>query len=106
MPISPEASSRDAERSILCPGYTASPTEVAYTGTAARNGTDLAEGLHVIISTTACHFLQGDSSVTADANDHYLPAGVQRLVSVTGSANARISAIRASVSGTLQIHPL
>ena len=76
------------------------PTVVAYTDTAARNGSDLANGHYDIIAETLCYYLQGGSTVDATLDvSHRLPAETYRRITVTGSANARVSFVRDTASG-------
>lgn len=83
--------------------WDANSVSVAYTGTAARNSTDLVGGVYYVIATTDCFFIQGDSSITATTSANYLPAKMPVVVEVTGSANARISFIQLSANGTAYI---
>lgn len=77
---------------------------IAYTGTAAKNSSDLAAGLYYAIATTDCYFRQGSSGMSdAASTDNFLPAKTPVLIQVTGSANARVSAVRVSSSGSLYV---
>jgi len=96
----------DAEHSTVAPQYTVAPTTVAYTGTAARNGSDLAVGKYLVTCTTDAYYLQGDSTVTATTSSHYLPADTPRELYVDASGNARISFIQRASNGTAFISPM
>lgn len=84
--------------------WNANPTVVAYTGTAARNSTGLTPDVYYVNATTACHFLQGDNTVTATTSSNYLPAGAVVIVEVTNTTNnGFISFIQTSSSGSAYI---
>lgn len=80
------------------------PTNVAYTGTAAKNGSALAPGLYLLVASTACYFLQGDSDVAATTSSIPLAADVVfGPIHVSGNADQYVSAIQKSAGGTISI---
>jgi hypothetical protein len=77
--------------------------------TAATRSALLPKGLYSITCDQDCHILQGDVTVTADANDAPLWQKERGLVRVRRSNNdgdGYISVIRDSADGTLWIIPL
>ncbi len=94
----------DAEYSIIAHQYTAQPITVLLSGSTNRSA-ELPPGIYSLISTTACHFRQGGSTVNATTADHYLPANLVTLMAVDSNAAGYVAGIQASAGGTLFIHP-
>ena len=59
-----------------------------------------------IFSDVACYFQTGNSSVTASASDHYLPAERERVYAIGGdkqTQHTHIAVIQAAGAGTLYV---
>ena len=85
--------------------------EIAIGAATARNATAFPAGARVIevYADVACRFQSGDSSITATATDHFLPAQQTRVYSLGGDKQAQhthIAVIQESASGTLYISEL
>ena len=81
--------------------WTSNPVIVAYTGTAARSAQLTAGQLYYVTATTACHWLQGDSTVTATTSSNYLAAGASIwLRCADATSNGYVSFIQSSSGGS------
>ena len=89
----------------LRPGYA---QNISVTATSARNTTafDAATRVIGLYATVPVFVRLGNSSVTAAATDHYIPADTYMDVSVAGNEKQTynyIAAVRASSDGTLYV---
>ncbi len=81
---------------------------IDFTGTSARNAATFDESTRIIslYATEDVYLKLGNSSVTADSNDHFFPAGVYYDISIGGGKidqHTHIAAIAVSSNGTLYI---
>jgi len=83
--------------------YTVAPSTVSLSDTTARTASALSSGQYTVISNIDVYILQGDSSVDATTSSHWLPAGLEVPVYVTGTSDTYIAGITDGGSGTLFI---
>lgn len=82
--------------------------QITVSGTSARNTTAFDTDTRVIevYAIEDCWFRQGDGTITAAANDHFLPAKTGRLYAIGGdqlTQATHFAAIQVTTGGTLYI---
>jgi hypothetical protein len=89
---------------ILGRKLTAAPTQVAISGTTARNASELTAGRYFLKTTIDCFVKQGSSTVEAAATDYIIFAGEEAGPFVVSAASTGyFAAITGGGSGTLHI---
>jgi len=94
----------DARSQYYAPQYTQDPEQVTVDAAGKTSG-KLSQGLHTMVATVACWYLQGGSSVSATTAKHYLPANTPMVLAVEGSSDQYVGVIRDSSDGKLIISP-
>lgn len=85
-------------------GYPAPEDTVSISGTSVQSAA-LSPGVVKVVSTTACHMLQGSNPTAVAANHKFLPAGVEAELRVNKTgADDKLAFIQTSAAGVAYIN--
>jgi len=82
--------------------YTVAPTIVSLSSVTARSA-QLTAGQYAVISSIDVYFLQGGGSVDATTSSHWIPAGLEIPLYITGTSDDYIAGITDGGTGKLFI---